>query len=220
VPEGQYLLDNVSITTDSKDLKDTDFSVYLRQQPNLKLFKFIPFNLGLYSISSPDTTLWINRFLQKIGDAPVIYDSTLVEASATELKKAMNNKGYLNAEVSHNTTYKKKKAKVGQWSTDPKTLKELEAEDDVALEKDFRKEKAREKENAKYAKVGTLEEFKLNFYNAIKHQVEMVTQEYQSYNEINAEYESEDVIMKADLTQEVPEEAIPIVDVYFDVSGS
>ena len=55
----------------------------------------------------------------------------------------------------------KKKAKVGQWSTDPKTLKELEDEDNVSLEKDFRKEKAREKENAKYAKVGTLEEFKL-----------------------------------------------------------
>ena len=117
---------------------------------------------------------------------------------------------------------KKKKAKVGQWSTDPKTLKELEAEDDVALEKDFRKEKAREKENAKYTKdkVGTLEEFKLNFYNAIKHQVEMVIQEYQSYNEINAEYESEDVIMKADLTQEIPEEVIPVIDIYFDVSGS
>lgn len=115
---------------------------------------------------------------------------------------------------------KKKKAKVGQWSTDPKTLKELEAEDDVALEKDFRKEKAREKENTKYARIGTLDEFKLNFYNAIKHQVEMVIQEYQSYNEINAEYESEDVIMKADLTQEIPEEVIPVIDIYFDVSGS
>ena len=115
---------------------------------------------------------------------------------------------------------KKKKAKVGQWSTDPKTLKELEDEDNVSLEKDFRKEKAREKENTKYAKVGTLDEFKINFYNAIKHQVEMVIQEYQSYNEINAEYESEDVIMKADLTQEIPEEVIPVIDVYFDVSGS
>lgn len=117
---------------------------------------------------------------------------------------------------------KKKKAKVGQWSTDPKTLKELEAEDNVSLEKDFRKEKAHEKENSKYNKsyVGTLEEFKLNFYNAINHQVEMVTQEYQSYDEINAEYESEDVIMKADLTQTIPEEVIPVIDIYFDVSGS
>ena len=112
VPDGQYLLDNVVITTKEKELKETDFSIYLRQQPNLKLFNFIPFNLGLYSISSPDTTLWINRFLQKIGDAPVIYDSTLVHSSAAELKKAMHNKGYLNAEVTHETTFKKKKAKV------------------------------------------------------------------------------------------------------------
>ena len=112
VPEGKFLLDEVKITTDNKELKDTDFSIYLRQQPNLKLFNFIPFNLGLYSLSSPDTTLWINRFLQKIGDAPVIYDSTLVESSASELKKAMNNKGYIHADVKHTTTYKKKKAKV------------------------------------------------------------------------------------------------------------
>lgn len=112
VPEGKYLLDEVKISTDNNELKDTDFSIYLRQQPNLKLFNFIPFNLGLYSLSSPDTTLWINRFLQKIGDAPVIYDSTLVKSSASELKKAMNNKGYLHANVEHNTTYKKKKAKV------------------------------------------------------------------------------------------------------------
>ena len=112
VPDGQYLLDDVVITTKEKELKETDFSIYLRQQPNLKLFNFIPFNLGLYSISSPDTTLWINRFLQKIGDAPVIYDSTLVHSSAAELKKAMHNKGYLNAEVTHQTTFKKKKAKV------------------------------------------------------------------------------------------------------------
>ena len=112
VPDGQYLLDDVVITTKEKELKETDFSIYLRQQPNLKLFNFIPFNLGLYSISSPDTTLWINRFLQKIGDAPVIYDSTLVHSSAAELKKAMHNKGYLNAEVTHETTFKKKKAKV------------------------------------------------------------------------------------------------------------
>jgi hypothetical protein len=48
----------------------------------------------------------------------------------------------------------------------------------------------------------------------------MVRQEYQTYNEINAEYESEDVIMKADAIQEIPEEVKPIVDLYFDVSSS
>lgn len=48
----------------------------------------------------------------------------------------------------------------------------------------------------------------------------MVRQEYQSYEEINPEYESEDIIMKADIIRDLPEEAIPIIDVYFDVSAS
>lgn len=112
VPDGEYLLDKVKISTDNKHLADTDFSIYLRQRPNPKLFNFINFNLGLYSLSSPDTTLWINRFLQKIGDAPVIYDSIATQASANELKKVMRNKGYTNAIVTTNTTFKKKKAKV------------------------------------------------------------------------------------------------------------
>lgn len=112
VPDGQHLLDKVSITTDNKKLSDTDFSIYLRQRPNPKLFNFINFNLGLYSLSGRDTTLWINRFLQKIGDAPVIYDSVATVASANELKKVMNNKGYINADVTTQTTFKNKKAKV------------------------------------------------------------------------------------------------------------
>ncbi|MBO7161028.1 MAG: hypothetical protein J6V62_06320, partial [Paludibacteraceae bacterium] len=112
VPEGSYLLDKVKITTDNKKLNDTDFSIYLRQRPNPKLFNFINFNLGLYSLSSPDTTQWINRFLQKIGDAPIIYDSIATQSSANELQKAMRNKGYINATVSTKTEFKKKKAKV------------------------------------------------------------------------------------------------------------
>jgi outer membrane protein assembly factor BamA len=117
VPDGQYLLDKVKVTTDNKQLNDTDFTIYLRQRPNPKLFNFINFNLGLYSLSSPDTTLWINRFLQKIGDAPVIYDSIATVASANELKKVMRNKGYTNAEVSTQTEFKKKKAKVSYHIT-------------------------------------------------------------------------------------------------------
>ena len=112
VPDGSYLLDKVKITTDNKALNDTDFSIYLRQRPNPKLFNFINFNLGLYSLSSPDTTLWINRFLQKIGDAPIIYDSIATQASANELQKVMRNKGYANATVTTDVKFKKKKAEV------------------------------------------------------------------------------------------------------------
>ena len=115
---------------------------------------------------------------------------------------------------------KDKKTKVGQWTTDPKTLKELEAEGDFVVSKDVQKVVARDKEKQKYTKVGTLEQFKLNFYRAISNQVEMVRQEVLSYLEINPEYESEDVIVKAEIMKEIPDIVIPTVDVYFDVSAS
>jgi hypothetical protein len=60
----------------------------------------------------------------------------------------------------------------------------------------------------------------MNFYSAINNQVEDIRMEYQSYDEINAEYESEDAIMKADIVKELPSEAKPIIDVFFDQSGS
>jgi hypothetical protein len=113
-----------------------------------------------------------------------------------------------------------RKKKIGQWSNDPVAIQELQAEDNLELQKDYQKKKARDAAKAKYSKMGTLEDFQMNFYSAINNQIEMVRQEYQSYDEINAEYESENVIMKADLEKELPAEAIPIVDVYFDVSGS
>ncbi len=112
VPDGSYLLNKLEIKCDQKDIKAYDLKTYLRQNPNPKLFDFIPFNLGLYSLSSPDTALWINRFLRKIGDEPVIYDPEMTTASEEELKKYMGNKGYFNAKVSSETTFKKKKAKV------------------------------------------------------------------------------------------------------------
>ncbi len=112
VPDGKYLLYKVKVIPDIKSIKSYDVISYLRQTPNPKLFDAIPFNLGLYSLSSPDTALWINRFLRKVGDPPVIYDSTLTVSSVLELKKYMENKGYGNAVVTSDVTYKKKKAYV------------------------------------------------------------------------------------------------------------
>jgi hypothetical protein len=123
-------------------------------------------------------------------------------------------------EVDYIDDIEARKQKIGQWSQDPVAIQELQAEDNLELQKDYQKKKARDAAKAKYSKMGTLKDFEMDFYAAINNQIEMVRQEYQSYDEINTEYESEDVVMKADLVKELPAEAIPIVDVYFDVSGS
>lgn len=112
VPDGNYLLYSVKIKSDNKDIKSYDIQPYIRQTPNTKLFDTFPLNLTLYSWSSPDTALWINRFLRKIGDKPVIYDSASTKASEVEIKKFMANKGYEEAKVTSEVKYKKKKARV------------------------------------------------------------------------------------------------------------
>lgn len=112
VPDGEYLLSKVKISSDAEDVPKSEIRSYLRQTPNPKLFDFIPFNLGLYSLSGRDTSMWINRFLQRIGDPPVIYDSAATYSSVTEVKKFMQNKGYHDAEVSAMASFKKKKAVV------------------------------------------------------------------------------------------------------------
>lgn len=113
-----------------------------------------------------------------------------------------------------------RKSKIKGWANDPLAAQELAAEDNVERQKDYQKKKAREAEKARYSNFGTLRDFEMNLYSAINNQVEAVRQEYQSYDEINAEYESEDAIVKADLVKELPAEAKPIIDVYFDQSGS
>ncbi len=111
-------------------------------------------------------------------------------------------------------------ARIKDWSSDPLSIQELQAEDNVELQKDRQRVKARDAAKARYSNYGSLRDFEMNFYSAINNQVEDIRMEYQSYDEINAEYESEDAIMKADLVKEIPNEAKPIIEVFFDQSGS
>ncbi len=99
VPEGEYLLDKVHIKTDNSDFKSPDLQAYIRQHPNYKMFGLNKTQLQIYNLSGRDSSRWINRQIRKLGEPPVIYDSTLVYKSETELKKFFVNKGYVNAEV-------------------------------------------------------------------------------------------------------------------------
>ena len=115
---------------------------------------------------------------------------------------------------------KKRLDKIQQIKTDPALQKELQKEDNVEIAKDFQKKKARERENDKYAKYRSIEQFKINFYNAINDQVEMMKVHLRNYSEINPEYEDENIITKADIDKNVWDEVIPTINFYFDCSGS
>jgi hypothetical protein len=66
----------------------------------------------IYNLAGKDGSKRINRIVQSLGEPPVIFDSTLVDKTTSELKKLFVNKGYLNAAVSSEVSLKNKKAGV------------------------------------------------------------------------------------------------------------
>ena len=112
VPEGSYLLDEVRIQTDNREIKPSSLSMYVRQNPNSKWFSLIKTQLYVYNWSGRDSASWINRTLRRMGDAPVIYKEEETERSSEEMTKAMQNMGYMGAVVEPVTHIKKKKLKL------------------------------------------------------------------------------------------------------------
>ena len=110
VPEGYYLLDEVKINIDGEtDATDKELYYFLRQTPNHKVLGFAKLQLSTYSLSGIDSTKWYNRWLRNIGQPPVIYNKELTDASVRQLKQALINRGFLDAQVAADTITKGKK---------------------------------------------------------------------------------------------------------------
>ena len=95
IPEEQYLLDKVNIISDTKEVQPSLFTSYIRQNPNSKWFNLVKVPMHIYCLSGKDSTNSFNRFLQKLGDAPVIYDPIVSEKSKKEMEKADAIGGFL-----------------------------------------------------------------------------------------------------------------------------
>lgn len=99
IPDGEYLLDEVSVSSDNKDVKGQSMKSYLRQHPNSKWFSLIKIPLYTYCLSGKDSTKRFNRFLQRVGEAPVIYNESDAGKSRVEIEKAVRNLGYIRGSV-------------------------------------------------------------------------------------------------------------------------
>ena len=110
VPDGEYLLDKVSVKVDGENpFSSEELTTYLRQLPNHKMLWLTKFRLGIYNLSGKDSTKWLNKRLRALGEAPVIFDTALTAAGVEQLTQAFVNKGYLSAEVTADTVVTGKK---------------------------------------------------------------------------------------------------------------
>lgn len=109
IPEGKYLLDKYEIKTDNRKIKKEEVNNYIRQNPNKRILGF-KFHLFLYNLSNTEKDKGINRWLRRIGEAPVIYDESAKERSKNQIELYLRNKGYYNSFVEDTTIIKNKKA--------------------------------------------------------------------------------------------------------------
>ena len=82
---------------------------YVQQKPNTEILGFWKLQLDIYNTASEDTTKWTSKNARKIGEPPVIFSSELTDASQAQLQRAMQNKGYFNAEIDTTVAVKKRK---------------------------------------------------------------------------------------------------------------
>ncbi len=103
VPDGQLLLDkvNININDPNNDVETSQLANYLRQNANHRVLGGLKLQLAFYNLSGKDSTKWFNRWIQRVGTPPVIYDSTLTVASADQLHMALSNRGFMNNVVNY-----------------------------------------------------------------------------------------------------------------------
>lgn len=120
LPEGEYLLSRVafepdrSVPREERITADRDnIEGYVRQSPNKRIFG-IDFYVWWYQHANPEKDNWWNNFKRKIGEEPVLLDSTLTEKSIQNLTTYLQTKGYFSSTVrcDVDTTRRKRRAEL------------------------------------------------------------------------------------------------------------
>ena len=111
MPEEKYLLHNYKIEGDDGEYEKKELNEYIKQKPNKRII-FWRFYLSLYNLSKPGKDNGFNNWLRRIGEPPVVYDESLKEQSAEQLRLYMRNKGFYEAQVTDSTHYRNRRARV------------------------------------------------------------------------------------------------------------
>ncbi len=113
--EGAFLYENDIKVSGTRDaiLLGSDLTDYIKQKPNKKLIGLTRVGLRSYKLGSRFPQSKIGRFFQiNIGEAPVVLDSSLIEASVTGMKNYLKTQGYYYPEITYKTSGRIHKKKV------------------------------------------------------------------------------------------------------------
>ena len=105
---------NTIIINDNKSnridgISNKEINDIIKQKPNKKIIGLIPFHIWLYNLSNPIANNWINTYLRKIGEKPVILNQELLQKSIAQIQSHFENNGYFNSNVKYKLNFNKKK---------------------------------------------------------------------------------------------------------------
>ncbi len=112
IPEGESRLKSNNIKIEnSRSYLPSQLEPYLKQKPNTYfIFGWNPF-LNVYNWKNGKGGGW-DKFVEKIGQEPVIFDPALVESSKKNIADHLNYQGYYNSKVTDRIVTEKKKTTV------------------------------------------------------------------------------------------------------------
>ena len=117
IPDWQSrLVANKVVVENLKEFPDADISAseissYVKQKPNTYfILGWNPF-LNVYNWSNGKGKGW-DRFVKKIGQAPVIYDTTMTRSSLNNIGNYLINRGFYGSQVKDSVVTKRKKSTV------------------------------------------------------------------------------------------------------------
>ena len=98
--DGQFrLADNKVVVDNDRKFNTKEIESYIKQKPNSYIiFGWNPF-LNIYNWSGKNADKRINKFLRKIGTAPVVYQPSQVEASVENINRHLEYLGYYGSDV-------------------------------------------------------------------------------------------------------------------------
>lgn len=108
---------------DKNEQKLPQFSDQIRLRPNRKILGVTRFHLRLYNMATSTTDSTKNqkrvrRILRNIGEAPVLFDSSLANRSAQNITQTLFNHGYYHAKTHYEVKYRKRKVRYVRYIVD------------------------------------------------------------------------------------------------------
>lgn len=109
--DGEYSLSQTRVRINGKGVKESDITPYIKQKPNSNfIFGWNPF-VSVYNWSNGKGKGW-DKFVQKIGTPPIIYDPSLVDESVENIGRHIEYLGFYGSSIDAKVTVRKRKVHV------------------------------------------------------------------------------------------------------------